>query len=187
MVTVEVQVFESKDNRNNGPLEGVQFSLGEETEVTDAKGYCLFKNIKPGVYDVRLFKEGFFCSVFSPREIKDTSNVQHLGNYGIMKGTYLKLSADKTKIKKNETVTIVAQLFKNEKIITNYLQASFLINGTQRVISYFDSDKGVAVMTLKGSNQGKVRITATAQYQCPPASTRTVCSNVLFIQDGDEE
>ena len=186
MVTVDVHVFDSSNNRENGPLEGAEFTLGEETEVTDAKGYCLFKNIKPGVYDVNIFKDGFGGSVFSDTEIKSTPDVQHLGSYGILKKPCLKLSADKTKIKKHETVTIIAQLFKNDRVATDIKQVSFSINGTQKVISDFDTDKEIAVMALKGSNQGKVKITAQARYDGEYYST-SAYSNVLFIQDGDEE
>lgn len=168
------------------PLEGVQFTIGEETEVTDAKGYCIFKNITPGRYDIRVFKEGFGSHVFPTREIKDTPDVQHF-KYGFCENTFLKLSADKTKIKKNETVTIVAQLFKDGGFVANIRQVSFSINGTQKLISDFDTDKEIAVMTLKGSNQGKVQITAHTQYIGNYGHTLTADSNALFIQDGDGE
>lgn len=184
MVTVSIGVCESL---TNNPLEDAQVTIGEETEVTDAKGKCLFKNIKHGVYDVRIFKDGGGCSVFQNIEIKDTHNVFY-HNFGIlMDDVFIKLSADKTKIKKNETVTIVAQLFKHDIIVTDLKQISFSINGTQKVISDFDTDKEIAIMTLKGSNQGKVKITAHAQYRHNNRFTAPAYSNALFIQDGHEE
>ncbi len=180
MVTFDVEVYDE-----SSPLEGVEVTLGEETEVTDAKGYCIFKNVTPGMYDINFFKEGLEGYISQNDEIKSTPDVQHWSIY-LRKKEYLKLSADKTKIKKNETVTIVAQLFKHDYNVTNLKQVSFSINGTQKVISDFDTDKEVAVMTLKGSNQGKVKITAHAQC-IVNGRTHNVSSNVLFIQDGHEE
>lgn len=165
--------------------EGVQFTIGEETKVTDAKGKCIFNNLKPGYYEIRLFKEGVGASVFR-HKINDTPDIQ-VNRYVLSERVYLKLSADKTKIKKNETVTIVAQLFKHDEIVTYLKQVLFSINDTQKVISDFDTDKGVAVMTLKGSNQGKVKITAHTQYGSSIAHPTMVESNMLYIQDGVEE
>lgn len=186
MVTYELIVYSNSENiRTHEALEDVQFTIGEETVVSDAKGYCLFKKIKPGIYDVRLFKDGFGCWIFPNFKIKDSEEVLR-EDWVIPENAYLKLSADKTKIKKNETVTIVAQLFKQDWAVTGIKQVSFSINGIQKVISDFDIDKEVAVMTLKGSNQGKVRITAHAEYRRWSSPTM-IDSNVLFIQDGVEE
>ncbi len=112
--------------------------------------------------------------------IKQTSVIRNW-YYPLYKVQYLKLSADKTKIKKNETVTIVAEASEH----LNVRQIGFNINGTQRVMADYDTDRDVAVMTLKGSNQGKVQITADAP--CKTKYFPDVYSNVLFIQDGDEE
>lgn len=181
MVTLDIEVCHSMEGY---PLEDVEFTFAGETKVTDAKGKCIFNNINPGVYDFRVFKDGYGCHVFRPDEIKSTPDVQDI-KFGIPENNYLKLSADKTKIKKNETVTIVAQLFKRDEIVTGIKQVSFSINGTQKVIADFDTDKEIAVMTLKGSNQGKVQITAITQFRTHDYTN--VYSNVLVIQDGDEE
>ena len=186
MITYELIVYSSsKTIRPHEALEDVQVTIDEETEITDAKGKCIFKNINPGISEVRFFKEGFGCCIFPNFKIKDVEDVLR-EDWVIPENVYLKLSADKTKIKKNETVTIVAQLFKQDWAVTGIKQVSFSINGTQKVISDFDTDKEVAVMTLKGSNQGKVRITAHAEYRRWSSPTM-IDSNVLVIQDGHEE
>ena len=183
MVTCIVRAYDFHSPGHS--MEDVQVTIGEETKVTDAKGYCLFKKIKPGIYDIRLFKDGFGCTIYDNKEIKDTPDVQQ-HSFGIPEEPSLKLSADKTKIKKNETVTIVAQLFNNWYDESDLKQVSFSINGTQTVISDFDIDKEVAIMTLKGSNQGTVKITAHAQFNNVRGES-TAYSNLLVIQDGVEE
>lgn len=183
MVTIDVtKVYHNKEQYT---LEDVQVTIDEETKLTDAKGKCLFKNIKPGVHEMTIFKDGFGC-MRGYCKVESTPDVQDWG-FGLLENVYLKLSADKTKIKKNETVTIVAQLFKHDKIVTDLKQVSFSINETQKVISDFDIDKEVAVMTLKGSNQGKVKIIANAFFKNNLANTEWANSNVLFLHDGVEE
>ncbi len=179
MITYIVNV-QSPSNYEPPFLEDVQVTIGEETRVTDVKGNCLFKNIKPGIYDVRLFKEGFGCVIYLNEEIKSTPNVQDY-SFGLVRIPYLKLTADKTKIKKNETVTIVAKASEH----LNIRQIGFNINGVQKVMADYDTDRDIAVMTLKGSNQGKVQITAHAPRKTN--YTPDIYSNVLYIQDGDEE
>ena len=182
MVTVIINNVQSNTGDRLGD---VQVTIDGETKVTDAKGFCVFLNIKPGRHEFRFYKDGFGCYVFPNHEVKD--DIIDRGGFVIPENVFIKLSADKTKIKKNETVTIVAQLFKHDMVATGIKQVSFSINGTQKVISDFDTDKEVAVMTLKGSNQGKVRITATAQYIANSGNPHIAYSNVLYIQDGQEE